>query len=117
MMVLFAFLVLHALADFGLQGPFLARAKHRRADLSEYFGEEVPPLVWVHVLTAHALMHAGGVWLVSGSVVLGAAELVLHWVIDLAKGEGKFGFQVDQALHIACKIAYVAALFLIPDML
>ena len=114
LMVLFAFLVVHAVADFGLQGPFLAQAKNRGADLSAFFGETPPPGVWVHALTAHSLIHAGGIWLVSGSVVLGAIELVLHWVIDFAKSGRLFGFHVDQGLHIACKLGYVAALYYLP---
>ena len=114
LVVLFAFVVVHALADFGLQGPFLAQAKNRGADLSAYFGESPPPGVWVHALTAHCLMHAGGIWLVSGSVVLGAVELVLHWVIDFAKSQRIFGFHVDQALHLTCKVGYVAALYFLP---
>jgi len=95
----FAFAIAHALADFPLQGDYLARMKVRnQAD---------NPQEWVIALTAHSLVQAGGVWIVSGSVLLGAAELCLHWLIDLGKGEGKFGYMTDQWLHLACKIAYV----------
>jgi hypothetical protein len=102
----FAFAIAHALADFPLQGDYLARMKRRdQAD---------SPSEWLIALSAHSLVHAGGVWLVSGSPLLGAAELCLHWLIDLGKGEGKFGYATDQGLHLACKLAYVIVLIYWP---
>jgi hypothetical protein len=38
------------------------------------------------------------------------AELVLHWLIDLGKGEGWYGYVTDQILHISCKAVYVILL-------
>jgi hypothetical protein len=98
----FAFAIAHALADFPLQGDYLARTKQRKEanKLSEC----------LIALTAHSLIHAGGVWIVSGSVVIAVAELVLHWLIDLGKGEGKYGYATDQLLHLGCKAAYVVVL-------
>lgn len=98
----FAFAISHALADFPLQGDYLARTKQRRqaSSVSE----------WLIALTAHSLIHAGGVWLISGSVVIAAAELVLHWLIDLGKGEGLYGYVADQGLHLACKVVFVVVL-------
>jgi len=98
----FAFAIAHALADFPLQGDYLARMKCR--DQAGSFPE------WIISLTAHSLVQAGGVWIVSGSAVLGVTELCLHWLIDLGKGEGKFGYVTDQCLHVACKLAYVIVL-------
>jgi hypothetical protein len=95
----FAFAIVHALADFPLQGDYLAREKQRRKAAGKR--------EWLIALTSHSLIHAGGVWLVSGWVILGAAELVLHWLIDFGKGEGKYGYATDQALHLGCKVAYV----------
>jgi hypothetical protein len=93
-----AFLVAHALADFPLQGEYLARQKSRqqadsRAD-------------WIVALASHSVIHAGGVWLVSGSLAFAAAEFILHCMIDLGKGECKYGLAVDQILHLICKLAY-----------
>lgn len=98
----FAFLIAHALADFPLQGEYLANEKIRKTatDLQS----------WMVALTAHALIHGGGVWIVSGSASLGAVEVVAHWLIDWRKGEGKFGHLVDQGLHVACKLGYVVFL-------
>jgi hypothetical protein len=98
----FAFAIAHALADYPLQGDYLARMKCR--DQAGNLWE------WFSALTAHSLVQAGGVWIVSGSVVLGLTELCLHWLIDLGKGEGKFGYATDQFLHLACKVAYVIVL-------
>lgn len=100
----FAFTIAHALADFPLQGDYLARMKVRNQanNIQE----------WIVALTAHSLVHAGAVWIVSGSAILGATELCLHWLIDLGKGEGKYGYATDQCLHLACKLAYVIVLVL-----
>ena len=107
--VLFALGIGHALADFALQGDFLSQAKNRHADVAKFFGENGHPRdLWIHALTAHALIHAGAVWLVTGSVVLAAVELVLHWLIDLAKCENWTSFSTDQYLHLACKAVYAA---------
>ena len=97
-----ALVVVHALADFPLQGSYLALKKVRsQADnFSEY----------IVALSAHSVIHAGAVWLVTGSLVLGMIELVLHAIIDSAKGNGKFGLLTDQTLHLACKLGYVAVL-------
>ena len=98
----FAFLCVHALADFPLQGDYLARQKTR--------GTATSRSEWIVALTAHCLIHAGSVWLISGSLVLGITELILHGLIDLGKGEGKFGLVTDQLLHVGCKAAYVVLL-------
>jgi hypothetical protein len=97
-----AFLVMHALADFPLQGDFLASQKAR--------GQAANREVWIVALCAHSVIHAGGVWLVSGSLAFGAAEFVLHTLIDLGEGERKFGLVTDQLLHLGCKAAYVILL-------
>jgi|688.fasta_scaffold162156_3 hypothetical protein len=98
----FAFAIAHAVADYPLQGDYLARMKCR--------DQAAKPYEWLIPLTAHSLIQAGGVWIVSGSPLLGAVELCLHWLIDLGKGEGKFGYVTDQGLHLACKLAYVVVL-------
>jgi Protein of unknown function (DUF3307) len=98
----FAFAISHALADFPLQGDYLAREKQRSKAASS--------LEWFIALTAHSLIHAGGVWLVSGRVGFGVAEFFLHWLIDFGKGEGKYGYATDQTLHLSCKVAYVVVM-------
>lgn len=119
--LLFWLLVGHALADYPLQGDFLARAKNHRNPL--------PGVPWVYGLLPHALIHAGAVTFLTGSPTLGALELVAHALIDYGKCAGAFGssgdyaapgrvewdghaadrraFHLDQALHVACKLAWV----------
>lgn len=110
--VFFALLIAHALGDFALQGNFLSQAKNRNADLAHFFPEGSPRSLWWNALLAHALIHAGGVWLVTGFVVLAALELVLHFVIDHMKCENWISFDTDQTLHRLCKVLYALLLFL-----
>jgi hypothetical protein len=134
--VLFWLLVGHALADYPLQGEFLAKAKHHRNPIGG-----VP---FYHALLAHAFIHAGAVVLVTGTLWLGLAELLAHVFIDYAKCAGCFrygaptareyigpaatsdsfasvlelqsredgadrrAFNIDQALHVLCKIVWAA---------
>lgn len=98
--LLFWFVVAHALCDYPLQGDFLARAKNRHDPINS------KERLWVWALPAHSAIHAGAVALISGSVVLGVVEFVLHNIIDYGKCEGGYGFHMDQAMHVACKVAY-----------
>jgi hypothetical protein len=110
--VLFALCIGHAVADFALQGRFLATAKNRHNPLDDYFGEKgAPKGIWIHALAAHSLIHAGTVWLVTGSAVLGFLECLFHAAIDFAKCEGWTSFRADQALHFACKVAWTLLLW------
>lgn len=110
-LVFFALVIGHAIADFPLQGPFLAAAKNRHIRMPDPEGEPFPPNLWVYALTAHSLIHAAPVWLVTGSAVFALAEVVLHWLIDWAKCEGWTRFAHDQFLHVACKLIYAVLLF------
>lgn len=96
--LLFLLLVGHALADYPLQGQFLAQGKNRHTDL----GRDI----WPHALAAHAMIHGGLVTLLTGSAVLGLAETAIHAATDWLKCEGKISFNVDQAIHIACKVVW-----------
>jgi len=102
--VLALLLVGHALADYPLQGDFLAKGKDRTAP--------IPGIPWQHPLTAHAAIHGGFVGVITGGLWLGLTEAVIHWIIDDAKCRGRFGYHTDQALHVICKIgcAFVVVL-------
>jgi len=102
----------HALADFPLQGQFLAEAKDRHARLAASEGRGFAPTLWVFALTFHTMVHAAAVWLVTGSVVLALAENVLHWAIDFAKCERWLTFSQDQILHLLCKAGIALVIFL-----
>jgi hypothetical protein len=106
--MLFALLVGHALADYPLQGDFLAQAKNRNTSLGRMY--------WPWALGAHSLINGGAVFLVTGSLVLGLAETAVHAAIDFAKCETWISFDADQALHLACKAVWwvLAVLVVLP---
>lgn len=95
--MLFWLLVAHAVCDFPLQNDYLARAKSAWGGHAE----------WPWALAAHALIQGGGVALVTGNIVLGAAEAVAHAAIDHLKCGGHISYTVDQALHVACKLLWL----------
>ncbi|MBU6301584.1 MAG: DUF3307 domain-containing protein [Verrucomicrobia bacterium] len=108
----FALLIGHMLADYPLQTEFMAVGKNHRKPRPLPGGLAQTRGVWVHCLTAHALVHAGVVWVITGSVTLALLETVLHWIIDFVKSEGWTNLHVDQILHLLCKAAYVGAIHL-----
>ncbi len=85
----------HYLCDFALQNDFIARHKARGS--CDF---------WVHVLTAHSCIQAFGVLLVTHRASLAVAELLAHWSIDFLKCEKKIDLNIDQALHLTCKLIY-----------
>jgi len=100
--LIFKFLLGHVLVDFALQPTSMARGKCRNNKSDEKY---VP--TWPYWLTAHALIHGGAVWLVTGNMVLGILEVFLHWIIDFAKCENWTNIHTDQLLHIICKAIYL----------
>ncbi len=94
----FDLLVGHALADYPLQGDFLARAKN--------WHTAIPGIDWWIALLAHSLIHGGTVALITGSIGLGLVEILVHFAIDWQKCAGRTTFRQDQLLHILCKAFY-----------
>tara|TARA_B100002019_G_C21183625_1_gene555003 strand:+ start:171 stop:560 length:390 start_codon:yes stop_codon:yes gene_type:complete len=105
--IFFALLIAHALFDYPLQGDFLSKNKNR------HFKDETLKIkgLWIHCLTSHSILHAGAVWLITGSFLIGIIEFTLHWAIDFLKCEGITSFHTDQFLHILCRILYVIILW------
>lgn len=99
--LLLALLVAHAVCDYPLQGDFLSKAKNATAP--------IPGVPWQQALGAHAAIHGGAVWLLTGHWWLGALEAALHAIIDDAKCRGRISFNQDQALHALCKVVWAAA--------
>lgn len=89
----------HAIADYPLQGDFLARAKSRVVP--------IPGFPWWQALGAHAAIHGGFVALITGIWWLFFAEAAIHFLTDDAKCRGKIDLNTDQAIHIACKAAWL----------
>lgn len=103
--LMFWLLVVHSIADFPLQSEWMVLSKVRGSKHPESTSSH-PDLIWLHVLSSHAAVHAGAVALVTQNIWYGVAEFVAHWIIDFLKGEGYFGFHTDQFLHIACKLLW-----------
>lgn len=98
-MNLFFWLVVgHCVADYPGQGDFLSKAKNHRSP--------IPGIDWQIALMAHAMIHAGVVAYLTGSLVCGMIEFAVHCVIDWLKCEGDTTFRADQILHIICKVMY-----------
>lgn len=99
----------HALADYPLQGDFLAKAKNRTAP--------IPGVPWWQALGAHAAIHGGMVAHLTGLPSLGVAEAVVHAITDDLKCAGRISFNQDQAIHLGCKLlwAFIATRSLLPN--
>jgi len=108
LILLFALVIGHVIADYPLQSDFLATHKNRHYRPAD--GREQPHGLWFHCLLAHSLIHAGFVWLITGRVAFGLMELMFHFILDTAKCEKKTSFHADQLLHVMCKAIYVIAI-------
>lgn len=97
---LFYLLVGHALADYPLQGDFLANGKNRNTPLGKVF--------WPYALFAHSMIHGGFVAVITGHVWLGVAEAAVHAAADWLKCEKRISLRVDQFVHYGSKVAWAA---------
>lgn len=88
----------HALADYPLQGDFLAKAKNHTAP--------IPGVPFYQALGAHSAIHAGFVLAITGMVWLALAEFIIHTATDYAKCAGRISYNTDQAIHIGCKVVW-----------
>ena len=110
--VIFLLFAGHALMDYPLQGEFLSSCKNRHL-LYKLQDPSRPREIWPICMTAHCLIQAATVWVITGCFILGCIEFVLHWIIDYAKCENWTSLNQDQLLHCACKVAYVVAAMLV----
>ena len=88
----------HAVADFWAQSPEMRKSKGW-----DNFVKSGNVKVWPYALTAHALIHGGAVYVITGNAALGFAEFVCHWLIDYGKCDHWYNVHVDQGAHIGCK--------------
>lgn len=95
-----AMVAAHAVADYPLQGDFLAKAKNRTTPL--------PGVPWYQALSAHAAIHGGAVAVITGSAALGVVETIVHAITDDLKCSGRLTYNQDQAIHIGCKALWAA---------
>jgi hypothetical protein len=95
--MLFLLIAGHAVAEYPLQGDFLAANKART-------GPNYVP--WWQALIAHSFIHGGFVALITGLWWLGAAEVIAHAITDHLKCEKHIGLNTDQIIHVACKVIW-----------
>lgn len=96
--MLVALIGAHALFDYAGQGDFMSKAKNRTTP--------IPGVPWWNVLAGHAAIHGAAVALITGIWWLFVVEAAIHFVTDDAKCRGRISYNVDQAIHVACKVAY-----------
>lgn len=63
-------------------------------------------LPWGWWLTAHSSVHGLLVALITGSPLLGLAELIFHSCIDLGKCRNLYRVNLDQLFHFLCKLVW-----------
>jgi len=97
----------HCIADYPLQGDFLAKAKNHTLP--------IPGVPYWQALSAHAAIHGAMVAVITGIWWMFALEFAAHWAIDRAKCAGRLSFNQDQALHIICKAAWIIILVSLGD--
>lgn len=102
LLLFFKLLIGHAVADYPLQGDTMVKGKNRHNPI---WG--VP---WWYWLTAHSLINAGAVLVITGNGWCAVTEFVLHWVIDFSKCDNWINPHGDQFLHVLCKLGYALAL-------
>lgn len=105
-MILFLLLSGHFLCDYPLQGDFIGQFKnrHKKHEKTFHGGHGIP---WWHLMTAHSFIHGGSVLLVTGRLELAIFETIAHFIIDCLKCEGWTDINIDQFLHVVCKIGYI----------
>jgi hypothetical protein len=109
LILVFQLVIGHAVGDFVLQPPAMSRGKNPRNDLKAEFGEGFPG--WQYWLGAHALTHAGIVYLITGSALLALLETILHAAIDLGKCLKRYSIHTDQLLHAITKVLYCGLIY------
>lgn len=95
--VFFALMIGHAFADYVFQSELMSRNKRRKHN----------PDGWWATLAAHALVHGGMVLIVLASPLLAFFEFLAHFTIDFFRCEEKYSWQVDQLLHVWCKVSWI----------
>jgi hypothetical protein len=110
--LLFLFLAGHALGDFALQNEWMATNKNRQVrKLLSPEMQAKTQVIWPYLLTSHALIHGLIVYLITQKLSLGVLETITHWITDFLKCEKKFGFHLDQFIHIGFKIIWILLMY------
>ena len=100
--VAFLLISAHFMADYSLQGDTMSVQKSYLC--SNELSKHVP---WYYWLLSHSLIHGLAVFLITHSLAFGVVETIAHFAIDTAKCGKKINIHVDQALHLATKLAFL----------
>lgn len=98
MTMLIALFAAHFFFDYAGQGDFMSNAKNST--------KPIPTVPWQQILFAHAFIHGAAVALITGIWWLLIPELVVHFITDHAKCNGKISYNTDQAIHFLCKLVW-----------
>lgn len=119
--MIFLFVATHYLFDVVFQSEKLVRGKNRNSTNTMYdpkvHGPKAP--CWIFDLSAHALSHALGVYVVCRylgvsehtSLIFALIETVAHWITDFFKCEKKYGIFEDQGLHLGVKWVFIMLIY------
>lgn len=104
----------HCIADTVFQPMSMSagKRKDREIDMSCVPPGQKPINLWYMWMTHHAVVHGGVVAIITGRYEFGVLETILHWIIDFYKCKNKYGPNVDQILHLTCKLIYVIIILL-----
>lgn len=100
--IAFALLAAHYFGDFVFQTEYMAIHK------SPFLKSTTP---FIHPLVAHVVVNGTLVWLATGSILLGLFEVVAHCIIDILKCGNAIDYNLDQLLHLWCKIIFFLSLY------
>lgn len=92
MKVFLGLLASHFICDFALQSDWVGKHKSPKSGVA----------FWPWVMSAHAMTHAAGNYVVTGSILIAAFQFAMHFVIDFGKCLGWLTFNQDQIAHIVC---------------
>ena len=111
----------HFFADFALQTEYMALGKNKWTSL--------PNTPWYWPMIAHCSIHLFFVFLAVSIFLLtlsfpvtlcccvgllfGLTEFVFHFIIDSIKCKKMINYDMDQLLHISCKLFYIIIVLLI----
>lgn len=99
MMLLFLLVCGHFYADYAWQSDFIAVGKSPAKGILN----GVP---WYWIMLAHCFIHGAIVAILTNYVFLGLAEVLCHFGIDMAKCNKLISADMDQILHLWCKLMW-----------
>lgn len=95
----------HFFGDMVFQTDTMSKGKNRNRK-PDYIPEgQKLAKVWPYFLSAHAGVHAGIVWAITGIPFLALIQFMTHWIIDFVKCENITNPDQDQLLHFIILVA------------